>query len=292
MHLPERQATADMRIPLVLILAVLALPAAQAQPAPGSAPRTTLPAAAPTAPRRVQAPVAPTVPAPASLPRSARGAGDIGWSCLLEPSSRVDVASEVPGVLDAVQVERGAAVRRGAVLARLRSGVEEASVTLARAKADFGVRKSTRNEELAAEEMISTHEKDEFQTEAMIARLELREAEERLRMRQILSPVDGIVVQRHKSAGEYVGSEPVFTLVRVDPLHVEVVVPASRYGSIRKGMMATVRPEQPVGGAYPARVSIVDPVVDAASGTFGVRLTLPNPRNALPAGLKCQVSFE
>ncbi|MDF2446951.1 MAG: secretion protein HlyD [Moraxellaceae bacterium] len=268
-----------MRTSLNYLLAIgiglLPVPMLAAPPLPAS------PAAVP-AKRPLPAPRVPRTP----------GGADIGWSCLLEPSSRVEVATEVQGVLDAVLVERGALVKRGAVLARMRSGLEEASVTLARAKADFGTRKSTRNEELFAEEMISTHEKDELQTEAMIAKLELRESEERLRMRQILSPVDGIVVERHKSAGEYVGNEPVFTVVRVDPLHVEVVAPASRYGTIRKGMVADVRPEQPVGGSFKARVSIVDPVIDAASGTFGVRLTLPNPGNALPAGLKCQVSFE
>lgn len=272
-----------MRTPLIFLLALAAGPlatTAAANPSPGKPVATT-------------APLKRTLPPPPAA-RGARapGAGDIGWSCLLEPSSRVELASEVQGVLDAVLVERGAVVRRGAVLARLRSGVEEASVTLARAKSDFGVRKSTRNEELFREEMISTHEKDELQTESRISQLELREAEERLRLRQIHSPIDGIVVERHKSPGEYVGSEPIFTLVRVDPLYVEVVAPASRYGSIRKGMTAEVRPEQPVGGAYKAKVAIVDPVIDAASGTFGVRLTLPNPNNSLPAGLKCAVSFD
>jgi multidrug efflux pump subunit AcrA (membrane-fusion protein) len=38
-------------------------------------------------------------------------------------------------------------------------------------------------------------------------------------------------------------------------------------------------------------VSIVDRVIDAASGTFGVRLTMPNPGHAVPAGLKCMVEF-
>jgi hypothetical protein len=36
----------------------------------------------------------------------------------------------------------------------------------------------------------------------------------------------------------------------------------------------------------------VDRVIDAASGTFGVRLTMPNPDGALPAGLKCTVVFQ
>jgi len=32
-------------------------------------------------------------------------------------------------------------------------------------------------------------------------------------------------------------------------------------------------------------------VIDAASGTFGVRMELPNPKFRLPAGLKCRVAF-
>ena len=44
-------------------------------------------------------------------------------------------------------------------------------------------------------------------------------------------------------------------------------------------------------GQYPAKVTIVDGVADAASGTFRVRLGLPNEDYALPSGLKCRVSF-
>ena len=36
---------------------------------------------------------------------------------------------------------------------------------------------------------------------------------------------------------------------------------------------------------------VVDRVMDAASGTFGVRLRLPNPDLALPAGIRCTVRF-
>ena len=46
-----------------------------------------------------------------------------------------------------------------------------------------------------------------------------------------------------------------------------------------------------VGGQYSAKVTVVDKLVDAASGTFGVRLELPNPGNQLPAGLKCRINF-
>ncbi|MCD4689234.1 MAG: efflux RND transporter periplasmic adaptor subunit, partial [Desulfuromonadaceae bacterium] len=91
--------------------------------------------------------------------------------------------------------------------------------------------------------------------------------------------------------GDYVGEDAVLTVASIDPLNVEVVVPVAQFGSIRKGMRAEVRPEAPVGGTYIATVVIVDRVIDAASGTFGVRLLLPNPSNKLPAGLNCDVTF-
>ncbi len=46
-----------------------------------------------------------------------------------------------------------------------------------------------------------------------------------------------------------------------------------------------------MNNVFVARVVVVDPVVDAASGTVGIRLELPNPNYRLPAGLKCKVQF-
>jgi hypothetical protein len=51
------------------------------------------------------------------------------------------------------------------------------------------------------------------------------------------------------------------------------------------------RPEEPVGGLHPARVEVVDRELDAARGTFGVRLRLPDPGRRIPAGVKCRVRF-
>ena len=70
------------------------------------------------------------------------------------------------------------------------------------------------------------------------------------------------------------------------------MIPVAYYGSIRPGMAAEVTPEAPLDGErYRAKVKIIDRVIDAARGTFGVRLELPNPDYRLPAGLRCQVRF-
>jgi membrane fusion protein (multidrug efflux system) len=211
---------------------------------------------------------------------------------LVEPSEVVEIGSQVPGILEQVLLERGDRVEKDQVLARLKAGVEKAAVDLARARVEFGERKAVRNEDLYQKQLISIHEKDEIETEIQISKLELQEAIERLDLRTIRSPIQGVVVKRSHAAGEYVGeADSILTVAAINPLNVEVIVPVDKFGTIKKGMQAQIRPEPPIGGVHLATVTIVDQVIDAASGNFGVRLELPNPLYQLPAGVKCKVRF-
>ena len=92
--------------------------------------------------------------------------------------------------------------------------------------------------------------------------------------------------------GEYVYSQvQIVRIAKIDPLHVEVFLPTELYPSLSVGEEARVRPAEPVGGEYTAKIIAIDNVFDAASDTFGVRLSLPNPGDHLPAGVDCQVEF-
>jgi RND family efflux transporter MFP subunit len=211
---------------------------------------------------------------------------------MMEPYVTVNVAAQVSGILEEVLVQRGDVVTKGQVLATLRAGVEKADVEQATALLDFNRRKLARNQELIAKGNISANDGDEMETEIRKDEAILHQATARLEMKTIRSPVNGVVVKVDLAAGEYVGEKPIMTIVQIDPLNVEVVVPVSEYGTIKKGMHAEVRPEDPVGGVHTGKVTIVDRVVNAASGSFGVRVELPNPNLAIPSGLKCNVKFK
>ena len=209
---------------------------------------------------------------------------------MIEPYEIVKISSQVAGILEMV-VERGDMVRKGQVVAQLRAGVENANVNLARVQVEFSKRKLERNREMFLKKHISEHEKDEFETEIAKGEALLQDAVEKLEMRTIRSTVDGVVMKRELSTGEYVGDKPILAIAQIHPLNVEVIVPVRQLGSVHQGMYAEVRPESPVGGVYVGKIVIVDKVVDAASGTFGVRVELPNPSLNLPAGLRCRVRF-
>jgi multidrug efflux pump subunit AcrA (membrane-fusion protein) len=84
----------------------------------------------------------------------------------------------------------------------------------------------------------------------------------------------------------------VLKLAQIDPMRIEIIAPGHLFGRIRPGMDVEVLTETPSIRQYLAPVSVVDSIVDAASGTFSVRLSLPNPDSAVVGGVRCKARFE
>jgi membrane fusion protein, multidrug efflux system len=213
--------------------------------------------------------------------------------CLVEPFMLVNVGSPVDGVLEQVLVNRGDGVRKGQVVAKLQSGVEAAAVTLSKARVEFARRKLERSETLYEKQLISAQDKDELVTEVRLHEAELKRDEENLALKAIVSPVDGVVVERRLAPGDVIRTDKsvVLKLAQIDPLNVEVIAPARYFKSVRIGMTGSVSLEPFFPGRHRAKVVVVDKVIDAASGTLGIRLQLANPGNKIPAGIKCTVAL-
>jgi len=241
------------------------------------------------------------------------------FDCVMEASLSVKLGSPVASIIADVAVDRGDAVKRGQVIAHMESTVEEAIVEYNKARVDStaeieakqavldqktGIlnRKLDLQQQRVASSQDVENARADFNVakqELALARLnhqmaeiELDRSQAELARRTILSPIDGIVTQRSLGPGEYVHQEAaIVTIARIDPLNVEAYLPVSYYKFIKVGDAAIVRPSDPIGGDREAKVSVVDQVFDAASGTFGVRLELANPDDAVPAGLRCRVTF-
>lgn len=238
--------------------------------------------------------------------------------CLIEPERVAEVGSPVVGVLESIAVDRGDSVSAGQVLAVLRGDVERANLQVAEtrsrldadvaasaAKLQLAQQRRARYEDLYAAKFISKQGLDEVVAEAEVAAQKLAQAKEQIKVwnkelavaqaqvgqRTVRSPLGGVVVERYSNPGERVEEKPILKVALIDPLRVEVLLPASYYNSIGLGSTLTVIPELPNATAVPAKVTRVDKVLDAASNTFRVRLTLPNPGNKLPAGLRCKVDM-
>ena len=244
------------------------------------------------------------------------------YECLIEPFQVVEIRSPVEGLIDKIHVKRGDRVQAGQVLVELDSAVEAAAVEAARYRAqmqgrlatskhriDYATKKFGRLQKLQIDNYVSAQARDEAEAEKRIAESEMAEAQENrelaareykqavdvLNRRSLRSPFNGVVVDRMLNRGDLAeagtGRKAIMKLAQVEPLRVEVVLPVAAFRKVRVGSTAEVVPEG-LGGRYPAKVTVVDSVFDSASGSFGVRLELPNPKGALPAGIRCKVEFQ
>lgn len=238
--------------------------------------------------------------------------------CLIQPFQEADIGSQVVGVLEKVNVERGDFVKKGQALAQLQSDVERSALLAAKSKAeataelqaaasnnDFLQKKKIRTRDLQQQNFVSQQASDQAATEAEQAKMRLHQAREQRRVAQhelslataqlaqrtIRSPLDGVVVEKYLSDGERVEEKPILKVAMVDPLKVEVIVPAVHFGKIKVGQVVSVKPDLAQMEQQSAKVIVVDKVIDAASNSFRVRLELPNTDNALPPGLRCRADF-
>lgn len=251
-----------------------------------------------------------------------RAAPDDTFQCLIEPYRKIEIRSSVEALIDTVHVQRGSVVRKGQRLVDLHSEVEKAALASAKfravmegqvrsseARVDYATDKLRRRETLSQQNFVSSQDRDDAAAELRVAQadllesrdnrqlsvLESRRLEELLRQRTLTSPLDGVVTEVEQHPGELAqtgeGARPILKMAQIHPLRVEVVLPVALYNQIRTGTQAEVEAEAPSRGRHRATVQIVDKVVDSASGTFGVRLELPNPAGNILAGIKCKVRF-
>ena len=239
--------------------------------------------------------------------------------CVIGPFIATELGSPATGILEELLVDHGDRVTKGMVVARLRSDLEQASLDLAKARAESTViielgreragllkKEAARISELHSRQITATSQFEKTLSELQQAVLQLRQAETEqefavlemkraaalLAQRTIVSPIDGYVTKRIMAPGENVYEQAkILKIAQVDPLLVEVHLPIAAFPFIKEGVKAEIRPTQPAGSMHIGTVSVIDRVFDAASDTFGVRLMLPNPKHEMPAGVNCTATF-
>ena len=242
--------------------------------------------------------------------------------CLIEPHQRIELKSPVSAQIVAVHEDRGAVVRKGQLLVSLDAEVEQSAlasanfrsvmqgqVRSAESRLQNAHEKLKRREELRKDNFISAQDRDDAMAEARIAEADLLEARDNRELAKLeahrlaavvsryalVSPIAGVVTERLQNPGELAqtgdAATAVIKLAQIDPLRVDLVLPVARHGAAKLGAVVDVKPEAPFTGSWKATVRVVDKVVDSASGTFRVRLELPNPKGEIPAGVKCSAAL-
>ena len=239
----------------------------------------------------------------------------------IEAWSRAPIYARVSGYLQRWNVDIGANVKAGQVLAVIETpdldqDLRQAEAQLAVARSNLALAESTarRWQSLVSQNAVSKQEADEKQgdyiakksnVQALQASVERQQALKRYT--RLVAPFDGVVTARNTDVGALVsagaggsagssggsnGGSELFTVSDLRRLRVYVQVPQRQVAQIRPGSAAHLAvPERP-GRSYDAKVQSLAQAINAGSGTMLVQLAVDNPRGELLPGGFATVQFD
>ncbi len=238
-----------------------------------------------------------------------------GLEGFTEPYQQIELAAGEPGVLTDVRVREGTRVRQGELVGQLDTLILERTLEIARqrarslgasqaADAERTLRRKhvTQLEQLHRRGHATQQELDRAEADLAIAEarylmakeelelqgLECRRIEAQIERRQLRSPIDGVVSEVFREAGEaFLANDPrVLTIVQTNRLRAKFAAHPS--------LAQRLQPRQSVRLVFPdtqatseAIVESISPVMDAKSGTVSLTVVVENADERIPSGARC-----
>lgn len=121
--------------------------------------------------------------------------------------------------------------------------------------------------------------------DAASARAQARQIAAQIVRATIVSPVDGIVVNRNLNPGEYPGARTIFVLQQVDPVYAELNASSADVFRVQRGAPVALAIPGETSGGYRGSVVGVLGQVEPGSTNFTVKVIVPGTGGKLAAGL-------
>ena len=212
---------------------------------------------------------------------------------MLGPRDEVRLSFKVGGIVERLDVDAGDAVRRGQLLATLRSAEVDASARQAHEAVEKARRDLERGRRLRVDEVATEEQVQDLETAYNVARAGQSAAQFNARFARIEAPVDGLVLERHAEPDELVqAGQPVLVLGATGAGWVVRTALADRdVVRVTSGNAAAVRFDAFPGREFAGTVRRIAPAADPRTGTFEVEVEVRADGVRFVRGLVAQVEL-
>jgi len=204
------------------------------------------------------------------------------------PLKEVVVSAATENTVRSIQVELGDTVAEGDLLAELDDRIHVLQTRRFKRVLEMSEATYRSTSQLGEENIISREEALKAEIERDLAHNQLEVSKVELSRQKIVSPLDGIVVEVLKDAGEMVKrAEEMFVIVNIDQVFLQVFMTAEEAYAMEPGDRVTVSfPEIPSQKEFTGNVYYIDPRIDANSGMLRTRVLIENPDHAIRSGMR------
>jgi membrane fusion protein (multidrug efflux system) len=203
----------------------------------------------------------------------------------------IDVANEVPGVIQQINFESGDLVSKGDVLIRLDAAIEEAALRTRGAEAQLARQEFQRIADLLPKRAVSQSQYDQAKANYDAANARVNEAEAQLSKKVIRAPFDGTLGIRLVDQGQYIGTgTPIVEINMLDPIYADYTLSEKNLPDVAVGYAVAATVAAAPNTEFKGTVSAINISVNADTRTVRIRATLANRDQRLRPGMFATVS--
>ena len=201
-------------------------------------------------------------------------------------SEQASLSAEVSGLVTAINFESGQKVRAGERLVELNPAPLRAQLAQLEAQAALAELNLKRDEAQLKVQAISRAVVDNDRATLKSARAQVDAQKALIAQKTIVAPFSGQLGIRQVNRGQYLApGTAVVTLQKLDPMEVDFTVPQNQIDLVKVGVEAKVETSSVPGQSFDAKVTAIEPQVDATTRNLKVRARVDNPQNLLLPGV-------
>lgn len=212
---------------------------------------------------------------------------------LIYPAATVQVSSPVPmEIIKEMMVDEGSKVTKDQVLVQLRDDREKMDVRISEKAIELKQFIARGHERLFKEKMGSEEKALEARTDLELTKIQFEAKQLALAEKTIKSPINGIVVKRHKQTGEMATQQtPLLDIIDIDTVDATFYIAPAARQSVQEGKTVRVKVTDLGDREFDGKVSFIDPRNDAGSGLVRVKVKIENKDHLIKSGMKCLAEF-
>ena len=197
-----------------------------------------------------------------------------------------DLASEVPGVITAIQFQSGQEIEAGAPLVQLNNESDLARLRSLAAAAELAETIYERDKKQLEIQAVSQAVVDADAASLKSAKAQVAEQQALVNKKLVRAPFSGRLGIRAVDLGQYVNAGmKLVTLQALDPVYVDFFAPQKSLEKLAVKQKVALKVDAFPGQQFSGEISSIDPRLDPATRNIQVRATVRNPKHSLLPGM-------
>jgi len=209
----------------------------------------------------------------------------------LTANEEVELRSEVPGRIVAINFVEGSSVNKGDLLVKIDDRELQAQLKKLQVEEKQANDDVYRKEKLLEMKAVSQEEFDKSFNTLGIIQAQIDLIKTQISKTEIYAPFSGMIGLRQVSPGGFVSSATLVTrLQQLDPVKIDFAIPEKYREKVRKGTLIRFRVEG-IDSSFTGRVYAIDPKIDPGTRNISLRAVCSNPSGSLVPGSFAKVDI-